>query len=148
MDRCVSILIAAIFLTAGAVPGPAASQKQLANERTVGKIEAVAFFYGPMPTGVTVSHGGRMFVNFPQWGDKVAYTVAEVKKGKTAPYPNAKINTCEKGNQKDCFVAVQSVVVDPKDRLRVLGRGEYPVRPDHVWGTENGRHRSQDQPGV
>ncbi len=33
---------------------------------------------GPMPTGVTVSHSGRIFVNFPQWGDDVTATVAEV----------------------------------------------------------------------
>lgn len=31
-----------------------------------------------MPTGVTVSHSGRIFVNFPQWGDDVTATVAEV----------------------------------------------------------------------
>ena len=134
MNRCASIIIGVIFLVASAVPGFAASQKQLAKDRPVGKIEAVAFFYGPMPTGVTVSHTGRMFVNFPQWGDKVAYTVAEVKKGKTVPYPNAKINTCEKGNQKDCFVSVQSVVVDPKDRLWVLDTGSIGFGPTTYGG--------------
>jgi sugar lactone lactonase YvrE len=116
------------------MPGFAGSEKQLAKDRPVGNIEAVAFFNGPMPTGVTVSHTGRMFVNFPQWGDKVAYTVAEVKKGETVPYPNAKINTCEKGNQKDCFVSVQSVVVDPKDRLWVLDTGSIQFGPTTYGG--------------
>jgi len=45
---------------------------------TLGNPEVVATFHGPMPTGVTVSHTGRIFVNFPRWGDKVDYTVAEV----------------------------------------------------------------------
>jgi hypothetical protein len=43
-----------------------------------------------MPTGVTVANSGR---NFPKWRDKVEYTVAEVKNGKTLPYPNAEINS-------------------------------------------------------
>ena len=134
MNRCASVLIAAIFLFGSALPGFAASQKQLAKERTVGNIEAVAFFNGPMPTGVPVSRTGHMFVNFPQWGDKVAYSVAEVKNGKTVPYPNARINTCGKGNQKDCFVAVQSVVVDPKDRLWVVDTGSIQFGPTAFGG--------------
>jgi hypothetical protein len=28
-----------------------------------------------MPTGVTVSHQGRVFVNFPKWGDEVEFTL-------------------------------------------------------------------------
>ncbi len=134
MNRCVLIVTGVSFLIASAMPGFAASQKQLAEERPVGNIEAVAFFDGAMPTGVTVSQKGRMFVNFPQWGDKVDYTVAEVLNGKTVPYPNAKINTCEKGNQKDCFVAVQSVVVDPKDRLWVLDTGSIGFGPTTYGG--------------
>ena len=35
-----------------------------------------------MPTGVTVSHSGRIFICYPKWGDKVDFTVAEVKDGK------------------------------------------------------------------
>ena len=41
----------------------------LPADRPVGKLETVALFHGPMPTGVTVSHQGRIFVNFPRWGD-------------------------------------------------------------------------------
>jgi hypothetical protein len=59
-----------------------AAEPKLAEERTAGKLEVVATFDGPMPTGVTVSHKGRIFVNFPRWGDAVTYTVAEVKDGK------------------------------------------------------------------
>lgn len=36
----------------------------------IGTLETVAQFDGPMPTGVTVSHQGRIFVNFPKWGDE------------------------------------------------------------------------------
>lgn len=134
MNRYAALAVAALFLVGTALTSHAASPKELAKDRPVGKIEAVAFFNGPMPTGVTVSRSGRIFVNFPQWGDKVLYTVAEVKKGKTIPYPNQKMNTCEKGNQKDCFVAVQSVVVDPKDRLWVLDTGSIGFGPTSFGG--------------
>lgn len=123
MKRIVMVVLLVAFFISIAPPGFTESKKSLPKEKSFGKIEAVAFFTGPMPTGVTVSSSGRMFVNFPQWGDKVTATVAEIRKGKTVPYPNEKINQCEKGNQQDCFVAVQSVVVDPKDRLLVIDTG-------------------------
>ena len=44
---------------------------------------------GAMPTGVTVTETGRIFVNFPRWGDDVPYTVAELKDGKPVAFdPN------------------------------------------------------------
>ncbi|MFP3589027.1 gluconolaconase, partial [Paraburkholderia sp. SIMBA_055] len=59
-------------------PSAAASSSE-ATERTIGSIETVATFSGPMPTGVTVTETGRIFVNFPRWGDDVQATVAEVR---------------------------------------------------------------------
>lgn len=104
--------------------GLAASQ-QLATDRVVGQLEVVATFTGPMPTGVTVANNGRIFVNFPRWGDSVEYTVAEVKDGKTAAYPNAGINRYAEGdNPAGKLVSVQSVVVDPTGkRLWILDTG-------------------------
>lgn len=108
--------------------------QDLAREHTVGQMEVAATFNGPMPTGVTVSNDGRIFVNFPKWGDKVEYTVAELKDGKTLPYPNAEINHYgETDNQADKLVSVQSVVVDPTgNRLWILDTGSIgfgPVKP-------------------
>ncbi len=88
----------------------------LPQEKKLGNIEQVASFSGPMPTGVTVSANGRIFVNFPRWGDKVDYTVAEVKNGRTVAYPNAQINRLNPSKQADSLVSVQSVVIDPQDR--------------------------------
>src|SRR5687768_17498835 len=48
-------------------------------------VETVAEFHGPMPTGVTVSRSGRIFVNFPRWGDPVEFTAAELRDGKPVP---------------------------------------------------------------
>jgi hypothetical protein len=62
--------------------------QDLATEKTVGTLEVVATFDGPMPTGVSVSNSGRIFLNFPKWGDAVEYTVGELKNGKTVPYPD------------------------------------------------------------
>lgn len=61
----------------------------LPTVKPVGTLEVVATFDGPMPTGVTVSKAGRVFVNYPRWGDAVEFTVAEVKAGKATAYPDA-----------------------------------------------------------
>src|ERR1700730_4294172 len=115
------------------LPGLSLGQ-ELATERRIGRIETVATFEGPMPTGGTVSNEGRVFVNFPKWGDNVQYTVAEVKNRKTLPYPNADINAYHNGSpQADKLVSVHSVVVDPTgNRLWILDTGSIgfgPVKP-------------------
>jgi len=99
--------------------------QELAKERVSGQLEVVATFNGPMPTGVTVANDGRIFVNFPKWGDAVESTVAEVKGGKTLPYPDAEINGYVEGdNPADKLISVQSVVVDPGgSRLWILDTG-------------------------
>ena len=109
--------------------------QQLAADRAIGQLEVVATFNGPMPTGVTVANDGRTFVNFPRWGDNVEYTVAEVKHGKTIPYPNAAINRYGEGDDHSLkLVSVQSVVVDPAgSRLWILDTGSIsfgPVKPN------------------
>jgi len=107
----------------------------LPRAQHVGKLEVVATFDGPMPTGVTVSRGGRIFVNFPRWGDAVEYTVAEVKDRKTVAYPNAEINRFTTGDPAaERFVSVQSVVIDPNDRLWVLDTGRIEWGPPVAGG--------------
>jgi sugar lactone lactonase YvrE len=108
--------------------------QEIAKDLTVGKLEVVATFSGAMPTGVTVADNRRIFVNFPKWGDAVEYTVAEVRNGKTIPYPNAEMNYyTDADNPADKLVSVQSVVVDPTgDRLWILDTGSIafgPVKP-------------------
>ena len=109
--------------------------QELANDRVIGPLEVVATFNGPMPTGVTVANSGRIFVNFPKWGDPVQSTVAEVKEGKTLAYPDAKINRYADGDSSaDKLISVQSVVVDPSGtRLWILDTGSIgfgPVKPN------------------
>lgn len=55
--------------------------RELPAEETIGLLEPVAYFNGAMLTGVTVSQQGRIFVNFPKWGDDVQFTVAEIRNG-------------------------------------------------------------------
>jgi hypothetical protein len=59
-----------------------------------GTLEPFAYFHDAMPTGVTVSQKGRIFVNFPKWGDEVRFTVAEIGpgEGKAEAYPDEAIN--------------------------------------------------------
>jgi sugar lactone lactonase YvrE len=121
------------FILVCLISGVSSSQP-LATENIIGQLEVVATFNGPMPTGVTVANDGRIFVNFPRWGDNIEYTVAEVKNGKTIPYPNAELNRYADGDdQANKLVSVQSVVVDPSgNRLWILDTSSIafgPVRP-------------------
>ena len=123
-----------LTLVTSHLPAQTAAQKTV-QDTTIGDLETVATFNGPMPTGVTVSRNNRIFVNFPRWGDDVPYTVAEVVNGKTVAYPDASVNdwpgrkTSDPTQYKDQsqnemhFVSVQSVVVDPANRLWVLDTG-------------------------
>lgn len=126
----VSCLLAANFWLLSTV----SSAQTLPQVKTVGSIESVAAFNGPMPTGVTVSQTGRIFVNFPRWGDKVDYTVAEVRNGQTVPFPDAKINRPNTSNPSKSLVSVQSVVIDPQDRLWILDTGSIQFAPTSYGG--------------
>jgi sugar lactone lactonase YvrE len=97
--------------------------EDLAVDESLGKLEPVAFFNGAMPTGVTVSHHGRIFVNFPKWGDDVQFSVAEILNGQTVAYPDEETNQTNPKDLSSAFVSVQSVVVDPLDRLWILDTG-------------------------
>ena len=129
----VTILIFVCCLSAIAWTQNLASP-EIAKDRVIGQLEVVTTFNGPMPTGVTVANNGRIFVNFPRWGDNVEYTVAEVKGGLTVAYPNAEINRYSEGDDPAAkLVSVQSVVVDPGgNRLWILDTGSLafgPVKP-------------------
>lgn len=106
----------------------------LPSARRVGVLEPVAEFYGPMPTGVTVSHEGRIFVNFPKWGDDVRFTVAELRNGQPVAYPSEAINRTNPDDEASVLVSVQSVVVDPNDRLWILDTGSPMHEPTRFGG--------------
>jgi sugar lactone lactonase YvrE len=109
------LLAAAILLGASS-----AAAIQLPVERTIGRIEAVFEFEGAMPTGVTVAPNGRIFVNFPRWGDDVPFTVGEIRGGRLVAYPDAEVNRADNARPARTFISVQSVVADARNRLWVL----------------------------
>jgi sugar lactone lactonase YvrE len=109
------LLAAAILLGVSS-----ASATELPTERTIGRIEPVFEFYGAMPTGVGVAPDGRIFVNFPRWGDDVPFTVGEIRGGRLVPYPDADVNRADKTRPSETFISVQSVVADARNRLWVL----------------------------
>ncbi|KGD72808.1 gluconolaconase [Tatumella morbirosei] len=92
----------------------------LAQDRAIGKPEVVATFSGAMPTGITVTKTGRIFVNFPRWGDDVPFTVAELKGNKLVPYPDATINTADNAAPRTHLLSVQSVVADGRGCVWIL----------------------------
>jgi sugar lactone lactonase YvrE len=109
--------------------------KELSADMPVGDLEPVVYFNGAMPTGVTVSHKeGRIFVNFPRWGDDVPFTVAEIIDGQTVPYPDITFNQTNAQDLSAALVSVQSVVVDPADRLWILDTGSPMFQPTRYGG--------------
>jgi sugar lactone lactonase YvrE len=112
-----------------------ASVPSMAQNRPPQGYQTVARFYGAMPTGVTVSQKGRIFVNFPRWGDNVRHTVAEVKKGRIVAFPSMALSSPKsKLPREKRLVSVQSVVVDPKDRLWMLDTGSVKLGPTFAGG--------------
>ena len=107
---------------------------ELPSANSIGNLEPVAFFNDAMPTGVTVSHKGRIFVNFPRWGDEVKFTVAEIHDGDMVAYPDESINQTNHESLASTLVSVQSVVVDPVDRLWILDTGSPVFKPTDYGG--------------
>lgn len=99
------------------------------SAQVVGQPELVAEFNKPMQTGVTVSRAGRIFINIPRWADPASFTVGELKDGKLVAFPDEQVNKYDESNYSDTFVSVQSVVVDPSDRLWVLDTGSINLGP-------------------
>lgn len=122
---CGAFFVAFLFI---ALNVSAQTRRTNQNSRA-GQIEQVFAFQKQMPTGVTVSQSGRIFVNYPRWEDKVDFTVAEIVNGREVPFPDANINRLDLANPGGSFVSVQSVVVDPRDRLWILDTGSINLMP-------------------
>lgn len=108
--------------------------QELPAVKSLGTLEPVAYFDGAMPTGVTVSHQGRIFVNFPKWGDEVEFTVAELREGRPVAYPDEATNRTDPNDRAATIASVQSVVVDPADRLWILDTGSPMFQPTQLGG--------------
>lgn len=87
-----------------------------------------------MPTGVSVSASGRIFVCYPKWGDDVPATVTEIRDGQAVPYPDQAWNSPSGDDDAEAFVSVQSIVVDPADRLWVLDPASPMFQPTKPGG--------------
>lgn len=92
-------------------------------------LEVVHRFYGQMPIGVAVNSQGRLFISYPNWEDKVPFSIAELKAGREVPYPNRAINTMSAAHMDTTFVGVQGLTIDAKDRLWVLDTGTHNLGP-------------------
>jgi sugar lactone lactonase YvrE len=109
------------------------------------KLKPYALFYSAaFPTGLTVSHDGRVFVCYPRWGQPVNFTVGEVTRDGLKPFPDAATNGFypsepNKVDPRTHLVSVQSVVFDAKDRLWLLDTGSINLQPvieggPKMWG--------------
>jgi len=102
---------------------------ELAVDAPLGQLEVVHLFTGAMPTGVSVSHSGRLFVCYPKWGDEVGFTVGEIRDGEEVAFPGQELNDNRSDDDAERLVSVQSIVVDPADRRWRLDTGSPMFRP-------------------
>ena len=86
------------------------------------------------PTGVAVDQDERIFINFPRSASSNDVTLGLADSfNTTAAYPNASIQTCQRGqNVSTCFVNIQSVVIDSAQRIWALDTGMGPGQTDAV----------------
>ena len=147
--RLTTAALLASALLAAPILLPAQNTAHLATDQPIGSLEVVATFPGPMPEGVTVSHSGRIFVNFARWGDDIPFTVAEIINGKAVAYPDPDINNWpghtlpnpnafghtpeQEAADQQHLVSVQSVVVDPS--------GGSDGKSGHLWALDTGAPR-------
>ncbi|KQO49431.1 hypothetical protein ASF24_09845 [Methylobacterium sp. Leaf86] len=115
--------LAAVLLSGTIVAGSAWAEAQT-NSAPTGALAKVASFEHQV-TGVTVTKDGRVFVNFPRWTEDSAISVAEVKDGRIAPFPDAEWNAWRNARKDevsagDHWICVQSVVASPDGNLWVL----------------------------
>lgn len=127
--------IVALFSAASCV-----SAQQIAQDAGVRgpPLEIVHLYYNQFPTGVAVSSSNRIFSCYPAGLDanNTQYQVAELTGNSTeTPYPNAQINSPPGGslnystfpvssaNYQNYFIGVQSVAIDPLERLWILDTG-------------------------
>ena len=100
-------------------------------QQSIGDLETVAEIHGAMPTGVAVSTSGRIFINYPRWGDEVQFTVAEIVDGKPLAFPNTIWNQQGSVSTQDKrIVSAQSVVIDPSgNHLWIVDTGSLRPHP-------------------
>lgn len=112
--------------------GAAAHSSPAPRQQPIGELERVAEIRGAMPTGVAVSASGRVFINYPRWGDPMDFTVAEIVNGTPVAFPSAALNQQGSVNsQQNRIVSAQSVVIDPTGRnLWIVDTGS--LRPEPI----------------
>jgi sugar lactone lactonase YvrE len=123
----IALIFAGAGLSSGTAPAqtPAAHTAQPEHRRASSVLRQVAQFEHQV-TGVTVSEGGRIFVNFPRWTEDAPVSVAEVMKdGSLRPYPNEQWNAWrnvkrDEVDPSDHWVCVQSVVADGRGSVWVV----------------------------
>lgn len=73
-------------------------------------------------TGLAISKEGRAFVCYPRWSEALSPSVEELQgEAPPKPYPNEHWNLWDIAvPPRECFVCVQSLVVDPENCLWIL----------------------------
>ena len=95
------------------------------NPAKTPEVELVAVIRKRMPSGITVTPGGRTFLCFPRWLDALDITVGELHKSNhdVSAFPNSETNRVDPRRAIERFFSVQSVVALDDRTLWVLASG-------------------------
>lgn len=135
VSRHVFVLATVLLLTTAqqAIPSIAADPGSQGSD-----LEVAHLYYEEVPTGIAVTSNGRMFSNYPSGLDlnNSAYQVAELTSfASETAYPSVELNNPPAGrinysttpatssNDASHLIGVQSVAIDPYDRLWILDTG-------------------------
>jgi sugar lactone lactonase YvrE len=93
-------------------------------------LELVASIWPEMPSGIAVTSSGRIFLSFPRWLDRRAFTVAELVDGALVPFPSQTHNEIDVFDAAHRLFSVQSVVAsDDADTIWALDAGRPMYAP-------------------
>ena len=122
-------------LALAGMPSPARAADDLARDRPAGEIETVATFDGPMPTGVTVSHSGPHLHLLPEVGrqGRLHGRRGQGRQAGRLPRPGHQPGRRAAATAQH-LISVQSVVVDPSDRLWAVDTGSIEFGPTSPGG--------------
>ena len=118
--------LAALALPAAAAEGgsPAPGGTAVTSRKAAPMELALAANAPSTPTGLAISHAGRVFVMMPRFTGKEPITVGEVSPdGSVKAYPDQATNTPDAGRPQATFFHVPNGVFAPDDSLWLLDSG-------------------------
>ena len=138
----------ACIVAAAILPSSAGTADELATDRPAGDIEAVATFYGPMPTGVAVSHSGASSSVSGVGRSGATSRSPRSRTGDRSPTPMTAINLAKGGPAADRLISGEVGGAAAADRLSMVDTGSIEFGSNLARRSEARRSQPWDESGL